>query len=70
MEALRLKTYLESDTIHIPNCADFIGKNVEIIILSQADSVKQKNKSAFFELAGKIDIDDYAISQLRKNSMI
>ena len=35
MEALRLKTFLKTDTIHIPNCEKFIGKNVEIIIFPQ-----------------------------------
>ena len=66
MKAIRKKIIIDSDTIKIPELQKFIGKTMEIIILEDTD---EKNK-AFLDLAGKIDLDNSAISELRENSKL
>ena len=60
MEAVRIKKRLDSDTIHIPDIKDMIGKEVEIVILVESDdSYSQKRMPG--SAKGMITIaDDFA----------
>ena len=33
MKAIRVRTHLDSDTVHIPELAEMVGKDVEIIVV-------------------------------------
>jgi hypothetical protein len=61
MQAIRKKMIINSDTIKIPELQRFIGKTMEIILI---EDTEEKNK-AFLDLAGKIELDNSAISVLR-----
>ena len=66
MQAIRKRIIIDSDTIKIPELKQFIGKTMEIILL---EDTEEKNK-AFIDLAGKIVLDDEAVTNLRENSKI
>ncbi len=66
MQAIRKKMIINSDTIKIPELQRFIGKTMEIILI---EDTEEKNK-AFLDLAGKIEIDNSVISELRENSKL
>ena len=66
MQAIRKKMIINSDTIKIPELQRFIGKTMEIILI---EDTEEKNK-AFLDLAGKIEIDNLVISELRENSKL
>ncbi len=73
MQAIREVIEVKSNkfTFDLPD--DFISKKIEIIILPYETKVQDKEKfakKAFLDLAGKIDIDENAVSQLRQNSII
>ena len=66
MQSIRKKMIMNSDTIKIPELQRFIGKTMEIILI---EDTEEKNK-AFLDLAGKIEIDNSVISELRENSKL
>ena len=62
MIAARIIQHMDSDTIKIPNAEQFIGKDVDIIILADSpkiSSLKNKSRKRIFGSAkGKISISD------------
>ena len=41
MEAIRIQTHLDSDTLYLPDLKPMIGKDVEIIILAESRAEKR-----------------------------
>ena len=72
MEAIKIQRKISSDTLHIPELKQFLGKNVEIILLELPEKKKMKstNMSKFIDAAGKIDIDEEAVAALREKSKL
>ena len=71
MEAIKLQRKISSDTLHIPELKQFLGKNVEIILLELPEKkMKSTNMSKFIDAAGKIDIDEEAVAALREKSKL
>lgn len=73
MKPIRKYIRVESDTIRIDELHRLKGKNVEVTVRElPEESLEEKKKrlSRFFELAGKIDIDESAIERLREVSKI
>jgi hypothetical protein len=74
MEALKLHMKIESDTIKIPALSKFIGKEIEIILLSESSNTAQKDKKMKYvklkKLQGKIHFDDGSLSSLREKSIL
>jgi hypothetical protein len=67
---LRILRRLDSETLHVPELRDFIGKDVEIVV---SEVVPQKLPDHLVELekiAGKIDLDFEAIEKMREISKI
>jgi hypothetical protein len=61
---------VDSENIHLPEIRKFIGKRVEMIIIETLSTLpnekKDGNKERFFEAAGKVEIDEDAVRQLRE----
>jgi len=73
MQATRLFMKINSEDIHIPELRQFIGKMVEIVIIGEhtsPDEKKDGKMERFFSAAGKIEIDENAIWQLREESKL
>jgi hypothetical protein len=71
MEALKLHMKVESDTLKIPGLSRFIGKNVEIILLEDSSTARQKGQySKLKKLKGKIHFDENAVALLREKSKL
>ena len=72
METTRLVMKINSENIHVPELRRFIGKTVEIIIQASESSNEKKDSKMerFFSAAGKIEIDENAIWQLREVSKL
>ena len=68
MHAVRIRRHLDSDTLHLPELKALVGRNVEIIVLEEERS--KRSMEAFFSNAGKIDIDESAIDDLRAKSKL
>ena len=64
-----IHTHLHSDTIHIPEAAALVGKDVRIIVVEEPAARPRRNLSALDHLAGKIDLDFEAIDDLRRRSV-
>ncbi len=61
MQALKIKRHLDSEIIHIPVSRDMIGKDAEIIILTeshQKTGAKKKSKRKPGSAAGMITVAD------------
>ncbi len=76
MNAIRIRKRIDSETLHLPELREMIGKEVEIIVLDETPApaeatTRPKTPSGttpydkFFELAGKIDFDFDAYKELR-----
>ena len=62
MNALRIRTHVDSETLHLPDLKQMIGKDVEIIVLVEPpDSTIPKRKRTLGSAKGMISIpDDFA----------
>jgi hypothetical protein len=62
MDALRIRTHVSSDTLHLPVLKQVIGKDVEIIVLVEPpDSLIRKKKRTPGSAKGMITMaDDFA----------
>ena len=47
MTAIRVKTHLESTTVHLPQLKPLVGKDVEIIVLEKSVSSKTRRSKPF-----------------------
>jgi hypothetical protein len=72
MNAIKIHTHLESDTIRIPELEPMVGKDVEIIVIGEtpADAAKKAGIEKFIASAGKVKVDPDALDELRRDSMI
>ena len=69
MNAIRIRTHVESETLRLPQIKDLIGKDVEIIILEEQQN-PGRDFAQFLEAAGRDLVDPDAYRQLRAASMI
>ena len=62
MNALRIRTHISSDTLHLPDLKQVIGKDVEIIVLVESpDNKNHKRKRTPGSAKGMITMaDDFA----------
>ncbi|HEY2587206.1 MAG TPA: hypothetical protein VGI81_15780 [Tepidisphaeraceae bacterium] len=72
MNAVRIRTRVDSETLHLPELREMIGKDVEIIVLEDKPAPKDRPQdlSALEVIAGSIDLDFDAIQQLREISKL
>jgi len=75
MRVIRVHRWVESDTLQLPELKEFIGKEVEILVLEQSPSPAQqtaggRDYSALARIAGQDMIDPEAYKELRAASMI
>lgn len=64
-----VRRHVESETVHIPELAGMIGKNVQIIVVEESESsLSPIDLSALDRVAGRIDLDFQAIEDLRARS--
>jgi len=70
MDALRFRKYVNEEGLIIKGSEieDFKNMTVDVIIIPSSNYSK-KTKKYFFEIAGKIDIDDIAVKKLRDISI-
>ncbi len=69
MQVIRKKIVVQSENIKIPELTHFIGKKMDVLCIEDTEALKSRYHD-FFELAGKIDIDEDAISNLRNQSQL
>jgi hypothetical protein len=62
---ISVHTHLRSDTIHLPEAAALVGKDVRIIVIEEPINRAPRDLSALDRLAGKVDLDFAAIDDLR-----
>lgn len=67
---ISIHTHLNSDTIHLPEAAPLVGKDVRIIVVEEPANRSPRDLSALDRLAGKIDLDYDAIEDLRERSIV
>lgn len=73
MQAIRLFMKIDSENINVPELRKFIGKEVEMLIMEKhavLNEEKDRKMERFFSAAGKIEIDEDAIRQLRRKSKL
>jgi len=75
MHVIRVRKRVESETLHLPELKEWIGKDVEIIVLEERAATAEpaagkRDYSALAEIAGKDLIDPEAYKELRAASMI
>jgi hypothetical protein len=63
-------TYLHSETIHLPEAAPLVGKEVRIIVVEEPLPRPLRDLSALDRLAGKIDLEEKALEELRQRSVV
>ncbi len=71
MLSVAIRKQINSNNINFSELKPFIGKNVIITITEEQNhSEKLESFSDFFNLAGKITIDEESINKLREISLI
>lgn len=60
---------LRSSTIHLPEVAELVGKDVRIIVMEEPAERSPRDLAALDRLAGDIDLDFDAIDDLRRRSV-
>ncbi len=65
-----IRKHLDSDTIHLPEAASLVGKDVRIIVVEDPAPREPRDLSPLDRLAGKIDLDSDAIEDLRRRSAV
>lgn len=71
MLSIAIRKQINSNNLKLNELKSFIGKNVIITITEvNSESEKLEKFSDFFNLAGKISIDEDSIIELRKKSEI
>jgi hypothetical protein len=61
---------LHSETIHLPEAAALIGKDVRIIVVEEPTNRPPRDLSALDRLAGKIQLDFECIEDLGQRSVV
>ena len=72
MNAVRIRKRVDSETLHLPELREMMGKDVEIIVFEDKSAPKDQPQdlSALEAIAGNIDLDFDAIQQLREISKL
>ena len=75
MRIIRVRRRVDPDTLQLPELREFIGKNVEILVLEDTspvahESTEGRDYSALAQIAGHDLIDPEAYKELRAASMI
>jgi hypothetical protein len=75
MRVIRVHRCVESDTLQLPELREFIGKEVEILVLEESRSQSQqragrRDYSALAGIAGQDMIDPEAYKDVRAASLI
>ena len=75
MRVIRVHRCVDSDTLQLPELREFIGKEVEILVLEEPPSqgppsAGRQDYSALTQIAGQDLIDPDAYQELRAASMI
>ena len=73
MQAIRWFMKVDSENIHVPELSKFIGKKVEMVIIEKPtvfNEKKDRKMERFFSAAGKVEIDEEAVRQLREESKL
>jgi len=75
MRVIRVRRRVDSDTLQLPELREFIGKEVEILVLEEVPSPSQQSAggrdySALAQIAGQDMIDPEAYKELRAASMV
>jgi hypothetical protein len=65
-----IHTHLHSETIHLPEVAPLVGKDVRIIVVEEPANRPPRDLSLLDRLAGTIDLDFDSIEDLRRRSTI
>ena len=66
---ISIHKHLTSDTIHLPEAAGLVGKDVRIIVREESKNMVPRDLSVWDRLAGKIDLDFDAIEKLRRQNI-
>jgi hypothetical protein len=66
---ISIHTHLHSDTVHLPEAAELVGKNVCIIVIEEPELKAPRDLSLLDRLAGKINLDFDSINELRDRSL-
>jgi len=61
---------LESETIHLPEAAPLVGKQVRITVEEEPIASPPRDFSTLEKLAGSIELDWDAIEELRRRSTL
>ena len=69
MNAIKIRTRLESDTIRIPELQAMVGKDVVIIVIEESEAPRGDLVKAL-EAFDHMPVDLDALEELRKDSMI
>jgi hypothetical protein len=69
MNAIKIHTRLESDTIRLPQLRPMVGKDVEIIVLEQPAESRQ-SVERFLRSGGRHLVDAGVVKRLREISKI
>lgn len=71
METLKIRTHIDSETLHLPQIRPMLGKDVLMVITETSeDKESHPDIEPFFALAGNIKLDIEAIRDIREKSMI
>ena len=67
---LKIRRHLDSETLHVPELRDLIGKDVEITVTETTPQQLPPHLAELEKMAGKIDLDFEAIEKMREISKI
>ncbi len=70
MTAIKIERHLDSETLHLPELKGLVGRDVEITVIEKPRAPRKSDLSKLFELAGKIDLDEDAIREMREKSKL
>ncbi len=75
MRMIRVHRRVDSETLRLPELKEFIGKQVQILVLEEPSapppqSARQRDYSALARIAGEDLIDPDAYKELRAASMV
>ncbi len=75
MRVIRVYRRVESETLQLPELKEFVGKDVEILVLGESSAPSQQPRdrrdySALAQIAGQDLVDPGAYKELRAADMI
>jgi len=71
---IRIRTHVDSESLRLPELRQFIGKDVEIVVIEQpsvgASAGGRRDLTALAAIAGRDLVDPEAYLELRQASMV